>query len=36
MAVSQFLIFFSLRFECFHSFSQFEILFILRSLLNLI
>ena len=36
MAVSQFLIFFSLRFECSHSFSQLEILFILRSLLNLV
>ena len=32
-----FLIFFSVRFECSpHSFSELEILFILRSLLNLI
>ena len=36
VAVNQFLIFFSVRFECSHTLSRLEMLFILRSSLNLI
>ena len=34
VAVNQFMIFFSIRFECSHSPSQLEMLLILRSLFN--
>ena len=36
VAVNQFLIFFSIRFECSHSLPELEMLFILRSLLYVI